>query len=77
MLAHAGMTPARILDVATRGTAAFLKLADLGTLEPGKRADFIVLDANPLDEVANTQKIATVYARGVEIRKNRGGREDR
>src|SRR5205814_2230974 len=48
LLAHAGMAPARILDVATRGTAAFLRLPDLGTLEKGKRADFIVLTANPL-----------------------------
>lgn len=78
LLAHAGMTPARILDVATRGTAAFLRLADFGTLDPGKRADFIVLDANPLDDVANTQTIAAVYARGVALdRKNRGARRDR
>ena len=67
LLAHAGMTPARILDVATRGTAAFLALADFGTLDPGKRADFIVLDANPLDDIANTQRIAAVYARGAAL----------
>lgn len=64
LLAHAGMTPARILDVATRATAAFLRLPDLGTLDPGKRADFIVLGANPLDDIANTQTIAAVYTRG-------------
>ena len=64
LLAHAGMTPARILDVATRATAAFLRLPDLGTLDPGKRADFIVLGANPLDDIAGTQKIAAVYTRG-------------
>ena len=64
LLAHAGMTPARILDVATRATAAFLRLPDLGTLDLGKRADFIVLGANPLDDIAHTQKIAAVYTRG-------------
>jgi imidazolonepropionase-like amidohydrolase len=64
LLAHAGMTPARILDAATRATAAFLRLPDLGTLEPGKRADFLVLAANPLDDVSNTQQIDAVYARG-------------
>jgi hypothetical protein len=64
LLAHAGMTPARILDVATRATAEFLRLPDLGTLEAGKRADFIVLSANPLDDIANTRKIDAVYTRG-------------
>ena len=64
LLAHAGMAPARILDVATRATAAFLRLTDLGTLETGKRADFIVLNANPLDNIANTQEIDAVYLHG-------------
>jgi imidazolonepropionase-like amidohydrolase len=67
LLAHAGMTPARILDVATRATAEFLRLPDLGTLDAGKRADFIVLTANPLDAVANTQQIDAVYARGAAL----------
>jgi imidazolonepropionase-like amidohydrolase len=56
-----------VLDVATRATAEFLHLPDLGTLEPGKRADFIVLAANPLDDIANTQAIDAVYARGVAL----------
>jgi imidazolonepropionase-like amidohydrolase len=64
LLAHAGMAPARILDVATRATAAFLRLPDRGTLEAGQRADFIVLGANPLDDIANTQTIEAVYTRG-------------
>ena len=67
LLAHAGMAPARILDVATRATAEFLRLPELGTLEIGKRADFIVLGANPLDAIANTQRIEAVYARGTAL----------
>ncbi len=67
LLTRAGLKPARALDVATRESAEFLRLADLGTLEPGKRADFIVLDANPLDDIVNTRKIAAVYMRGEAV----------
>lgn len=67
LLAHAGMKPAAILDTATRRTAGFLRLSDFGTLDAGKRADFIVLTANPLDDIANTQKIDAVYARGAAL----------
>jgi imidazolonepropionase-like amidohydrolase len=67
LLTRAGLKAARALDVATRESAEFLRLTDLGTLEPGKRADFIVLDANPLDDIVNTRKIAAVYMRGEAI----------
>jgi imidazolonepropionase-like amidohydrolase len=67
LLTHAGMSPARVLDVATRGTAEFLRLPALGTLDPGKRADFLVLAGNPLDDIANTQRIDAVYARGAAL----------
>ena len=63
----AGMTPSQVIVAATRNSAAFLRLADAGTLEPGKSADFIVLDANPLDDIANTRRIAAVYLRGAAI----------
>jgi len=39
----------------------------LGTLAPGKSADFLVLDQNPLENIANTTKIAAVYRRGLAI----------
>jgi imidazolonepropionase-like amidohydrolase len=63
----AGMTPAQVLIASTRNGAEFLRIADAGTLEPGKSADFIVLDANPLDDIKNTRKISTVYLRGAAV----------
>jgi imidazolonepropionase-like amidohydrolase len=63
-LVDAGLTPYEALAVATRRPAEFLKLADSGTIETGKRADLILLDANPLDDIANTQKRAGVVVNG-------------
>jgi imidazolonepropionase-like amidohydrolase len=63
----AGMTPAQVIVAATRNGAEFLRIADAGTLEVGKSADFIVLDANPLDAITNTRKISSVYLRGAAV----------
>jgi imidazolonepropionase-like amidohydrolase len=63
----AGMTPAQVIVAATRNGADFLRIADAGTLEAGKSADFIVLDANPLDNITNTRRISTVILRGVAV----------
>jgi imidazolonepropionase-like amidohydrolase len=63
----AGMTPMQVIVASTRNSAAFLRLADAGTLEAGKSADFIVLDANPLDDITNTRRISSVVLRGAAV----------
>jgi imidazolonepropionase-like amidohydrolase len=63
-MASAGMTPAQVIVAATSRSAEFLGLKDTGALAPGKRADFLVLDANPLDDIRNTRRIAAVYIGG-------------
>ncbi len=63
----AGMTPAQVLVAATRNAANILRLDDLGMVAPGKSADFVVLDANPLDDITNTRRISQVFLRGHEV----------
>jgi imidazolonepropionase-like amidohydrolase len=67
LMTVAGLTPAQALDAATRRAAMFLGAEDLGTLEPTKWADFVVLDANPLTDIYNTRKIRAVYIAGSEV----------
>jgi imidazolonepropionase-like amidohydrolase len=60
-----GMTPAEALDRATRRSARFLGLGDsIGTIERGKIADLVLLDADPLADISNTRKITAVVLRG-------------
>jgi imidazolonepropionase-like amidohydrolase len=63
----AGMTPAQVIVSATKTAAEVLKLSDVGTVETGKSADFLVLDANPLDNITNTRRISAVYLRGSAV----------
>src|SRR5438874_1897095 len=63
----AGMTPAQVIVAATRNGAEFLRIADAGTLQAGKSGDFIVLDANPLDDISNTRRISQVILRGAAV----------
>jgi len=62
-----GMTPAQVIVAATRNAADLLKLTDAGTVAADKSADFIVLDANPLDDITNTRRISSVYLRGAAV----------
>jgi imidazolonepropionase-like amidohydrolase len=65
-----GMTPAQALQTATLNPAKALgKTADFGTLQPGKIADLVVLEANPLDRIENTQRIAVVVLSGKVFRR--------
>lgn len=60
-----GLTPYQALETGTRNVAVFFKTErETGTVATGKRADLLLLDANPLADVANTSKIAGVMVRG-------------
>ena len=68
MMVKAGLTPRQALASATRDAARCMKLdRDLGTIEPGKWADFVVLDANPLTDIANIRRIASVWIAGNKV----------
>lgn len=62
-----GMTPMQAIVAATSRPAERLGLSEMGTLEAGKSADFVILDANPLDDIRNTRTISQVYLRGREV----------
>ena len=59
-----GLPPTKAIVAATKTPAELMGLSDLGTLTVGKRASFIVLDANPLDNIRNTRRISDVYLDG-------------
>jgi imidazolonepropionase-like amidohydrolase len=62
-----GLSPADAIVAATSRPAEALGLTDVGMLAPGKAADFLVLNANPLENIRNTRQIDSVYLRGAKL----------
>lgn len=68
MMVDAGLSPMAVLTSATRDAARCLRIdGDLGTLEVGKWADFVVLDASPLDRIANIRRQHSVWIGGQRL----------
>ena len=68
MLVKAGLTPRQALVSATGDAARCLKIdAEVGTLEAGKWADFVALDADPLADISNVRKIDSVWIAGNRV----------
>src|SRR5262249_31783132 len=64
-LVRAGLTPMQALQAATLNAARFMdRENDLGTIQTGKVADMVLLDANPLIDISNTRQIYAVVCRG-------------
>lgn len=68
LLVESGLTPVQAIHAATGGASELLHVANrMGTIEPGKLANLIILDADPTQDIANTQKINTVWMDGQNI----------
>ena len=67
LMVQAGLTPRQALTAATRYGAEWLRANDLGTLDIGKWADFVVLEADPLADIRNTRRIRSVYIAGQSV----------
>jgi imidazolonepropionase-like amidohydrolase len=66
-MAGCGLTPAQVIVAATRHAAELANVSNAGTVAVRKSADFLVLDANPLDDITNTRRISAVYLRGAQV----------
>ena len=64
LMVQAGLTPVQALTIATAGASALLGLSDRGVLSPGRRADLVVLDADPSVDIDNSRAIRAVWHRG-------------
>jgi imidazolonepropionase-like amidohydrolase len=68
LMVKSGLTPMQAISIATKNAAQLLRIADnYGTLEPGKKANFIVLDKDPSQDIRNTQTIHAVWKNGVKV----------
>ena len=68
LMVKSGLTPLQAISIATKNAAQLLRIADdYGTLEPGKKANFIVLDKDPSQDIRNTQTIHAVWKNGVKV----------
>jgi len=67
LMVEAGLTPSQVITAATRNGADFLREKELGTLEPGKWADLIVLTNDPRANIRNTRSIEAVYIAGNQV----------
>jgi imidazolonepropionase-like amidohydrolase len=67
LMVQAGLTPMQAIQAATGNAARFLRQPDLGTLEAGKCADFLVLARNPLEDIRNTRTLESVYLGGDRV----------
>jgi len=68
LMVKAGLTPMQALTAATKGSAAMIRASDRGTLEAGKRADFLVLQGDPLEDIKNTRQLVAIYNGGREVK---------
>ena len=66
-MVESGMSPHEVIVASTGAAAEYLMMDDVGTIEGGKSADFVVLGSNPLDDITNTRDIESVYLRGEEV----------
>ncbi len=67
LMVDAGLSPTRVLQIATAQAADLLGLSDRGRIAAGKRADLLVVDGNPLNDIADTQQIQAVWQAGQEV----------
>lgn len=66
-MVRSGMTPADVIVAATSTSARLMELNDVGLVAPGMSADFVVLEADPTEDITNTRTIEAVYLRGEAI----------
>jgi imidazolonepropionase-like amidohydrolase len=65
LLAEAGIKPSEVIQIATNNGAKALGIDDIvGTIEPEKQADMIILSANPIENISNTKEIEAVIVDG-------------